>query len=161
MSLRDQQAIQLRRGACHRQRHAALARHRGGVLEVLEHDRDRAEVLQLRGRWDDAARDAEEACALLTARPAAGAAFYRRGEIHRLRGEFTRAEDAYTQAHDPERDLPGTLWEAAQRLKKSKLARDVFGDAFVEHYAATREWEEREFRKSITDWELARYFEII
>ena len=26
---------------------------------------------------------------------------------------------------------------------------------------ATREWEEREFRKAITDWELARYFEII
>jgi glutamine synthetase len=37
----------------------------------------------------------------------------------------------------------------------------LFGDAFVEHYAATRKWEEREFRKAITDWELARYFEII
>ena len=33
--------------------------------------------------------------------------------------------------------------------------------AFVDHYAATREWEEREFRKAITDWELERYFEII
>ena len=43
----------------------------------------------------------------------------------------------------------------------SKAARALFGDAFVEHYAATREWEEREFRKAITDWELARYFEII
>jgi len=62
----------------------------------------------------------------------------------------------------PERlALPRTLWEAAQRLKKSKMARDWFGDAFVDHYAATREWEEREFRKHITDWELARYFEII
>ena len=40
-------------------------------------------------------------------------------------------------------------------------ARDLFGDAFVEHYAATRDWEEREFRKAVTDWELARYFEII
>ena len=37
----------------------------------------------------------------------------------------------------------------------------AFGDAFVDHFAATREWEEREFRKHITDWELARYFEII
>jgi hypothetical protein len=26
---------------------------------------------------------------------------------------------------------------------------------------ATRTWEEREFRKASTDWELARYFEII
>jgi glutamine synthetase len=57
--------------------------------------------------------------------------------------------------------LPRTLWDAAQRLKQSQAARACFGDAFVEHYAATREWEEREFRKHVTDWELARYFEII
>jgi glutamine synthetase len=31
----------------------------------------------------------------------------------------------------------------------------------VEHYAQSREWEEREFRKAITDWEMQRYFEII
>ena len=61
----------------------------------------------------------------------------------------------------PKLDLPRTLWEAAQRLKASGVARDLFGDAFVDHFAATREWEEREFRKEITDWELARYFEII
>jgi glutamine synthetase len=53
------------------------------------------------------------------------------------------------------------LWEAAQRLKRSKPARELFGDDFVDHYAASREWEEREFRKHITDWELDRYFEII
>jgi glutamine synthetase len=57
--------------------------------------------------------------------------------------------------------LPRTLWEAAQRLKQSKMAREWFGEAFVQHFAATREWEEREFRKHITDWELSRYFEII
>lgn len=62
----------------------------------------------------------------------------------------------------PERlALPRTLWDAAQRLKQSRMAREYFGDAFVDHFAATREWEEREFRKHITDWELARYFEII
>ena len=57
--------------------------------------------------------------------------------------------------------LPRTLWEAAQRLRQSRMAREWFGEAFVQHFAATREWEEREFRKHITDWELARYFEII
>ena len=41
------------------------------------------------------------------------------------------------------------------------MARDMFGSEFVEHFAASREWEEREFRKAITDWELKRYFEII
>jgi glutamine synthetase len=69
--------------------------------------------------------------------------------------------NAYEQKFPKRLQLPGTLWEAAQRLKKSEMARDWFGDAFVDHYAATREWEEREFRKHITDWELERYFEII
>ena len=57
--------------------------------------------------------------------------------------------------------LPTTLWEAAQRLKNSKAAIELFGSDFVSHFAATREWEEREFRKHVTDWELKRYFEII
>jgi DNA-binding CsgD family transcriptional regulator len=71
-----------------------LVRYRGECLQY------RAEILQLRGEWNEAARDAEAACELLISRPAAGAAFYRRGEIHRLRGEFTAAEEAYTRAHE-------------------------------------------------------------
>lgn len=71
-----------------------LVRYRGECLLY------RAEVLQLRGQWHDAARDAQGACELLMSRPAAGSAFYRRGEIHRLLGEFTKAEDAYTRAHE-------------------------------------------------------------
>lgn len=69
--------------------------------------------------------------------------------------------NAYAMDHPAARSLPRTLSEAAERLHKSKAARELFGDAFVEHYAATRDWEEREFRKAVTDWELARYFEII
>jgi DNA-binding CsgD family transcriptional regulator len=71
-----------------------LVRYRGECLQY------RAEVLQLRGQWNDAARDALGACELLMSRPAAGAAFYRCGEIHRLRGEFTKAEEAYTRAYE-------------------------------------------------------------
>ena len=69
--------------------------------------------------------------------------------------------NAYTQKFPAELALPSSLWESAQRLKSSSAARGIFGDAFVEHYAATREWEERQFRRHVTDWELARYFEII
>ena len=58
----------------------------------------RAEVLQLRGHWDDAAQDAQGACELVISRPAAGSAFYRLGEIHRLRGEVVKAEAAYMRA---------------------------------------------------------------
>lgn len=69
--------------------------------------------------------------------------------------------NAYDQTFPAERQLPRTLMEAAGRLKASKAARSWFGEAFVDHYSATREWEEREFRKAITDWEMDRYFEII
>jgi glutamine synthetase len=69
--------------------------------------------------------------------------------------------NAYEVATEEARALPSTLWEAAQRLKASAAARELFGAEFVDHYAATREWEEREARKAITDWQLARYFEII
>jgi glutamine synthetase len=69
--------------------------------------------------------------------------------------------NAYAVPRDESRALPATLWDAAQALKGSKAARALFGAEFVEHFAASREWEEREFRRHITDWELARYFEII
>lgn len=69
--------------------------------------------------------------------------------------------NAYEQKLPKRLSLPPTLWDAAQRLKSSAAARAWLGDAFVEHFAASREWEERQFRKAITDWELERYFEII
>ncbi|WP_374449103.1 glutamine synthetase family protein [Stella sp.] len=69
--------------------------------------------------------------------------------------------NAYEQKAQRRLALPATLGEAAGRLKASKAARALYGDAFVDHFAATREWEEREARRAITDWQLARYFEII
>ena len=83
------------------------------------------------------------------------------GIEHKLELGKPVSGNAYDQKPSQKGGLPTTLWEAAQRLKASKPARALFGDAFVEHFAATREWEERQFRKSITDWELKRYFEII
>jgi DNA-binding CsgD family transcriptional regulator len=71
-----------------------LIRYRGECLLY------RAEVMQLRGSWNDAAQDAQAACELLASRPASGAAFYRVGEIHRLRGNFANAEAAYTRANE-------------------------------------------------------------
>ena len=57
--------------------------------------------------------------------------------------------------------LPRNLQEATERLSKSKIAREIFGDTFVEHFVQTREWEWRQFQDSVTNWELQRYFEII
>ena len=68
---------------------------------------------------------------------------------------------SYDQEHPAYLKLPTTLWDAAQRLKASKAARELFGDAFVDHFAASREWEEREYREHVSDWAMDRYFEII
>ncbi len=56
---------------------------------------------------------------------------------------------------------PRTLIETTRIFKDSEVARDFFGDAFVDHFAATREWEWRQWLDGVTDWELKRYFEII
>ncbi|MDP6342714.1 MAG: glutamine synthetase, partial [Alphaproteobacteria bacterium] len=71
------------------------------------------------------------------------------------------AGNAYDAKQPRRLQLPRRLGEAAARLKASEAARELFGDAFVEHFAASREWEERESRRAITDWQLQRYFEII
>ena len=83
------------------------------------------------------------------------------GIANRIEPEPLVEGNAYAHKSPERLALPRTLWEAAQRLKQSTMARDWFGDAFVDHFAATREWEEREFRKHVSDWELSRYFEII
>ncbi len=69
--------------------------------------------------------------------------------------------NAYEKKFPKKMALPETLYEAAGRLRQSKAAIDLFGKDFVEHYAQSREWEEREYRKSVTNWEMDRYFEII
>ncbi len=56
---------------------------------------------------------------------------------------------------------PRTLIETTRNFQQSKIARDWLGDTFVDHYAATREWEWRQWLDCVTDWELKRYFEII
>jgi DNA-binding CsgD family transcriptional regulator/tetratricopeptide (TPR) repeat protein len=61
----------------------------------------RAEILQLRGAWDDAMREAKRAVDHLarTSEPHATAfALYQRGEVHRLRGEFAAAEASYHES---------------------------------------------------------------
>ncbi|HEU4421438.1 MAG TPA: response regulator transcription factor [Pilimelia sp.] len=62
----------------------------------------RAELLQLVGAWPDAIREARLACDLLTqgyGEAMAGPAHYQLGEIHRLRGEFAEADEAYRRAN--------------------------------------------------------------
>ena len=71
------------------------------------------------------------------------------------------AGNAYEAELPEERQLPRVLEDAGRWLSGSAVARDWFGDSFVDHFAASRDWEAREARKYVSDWELARYFELI
>jgi glutamine synthetase len=57
--------------------------------------------------------------------------------------------------------IPRTLAEATRLLAESKAAREILGEAFVDHYVRTREWEVRQYERAVTDWELKRYFEAV
>jgi DNA-binding CsgD family transcriptional regulator len=58
----------------------------------------RSEIMLVHGAWPDALDEARRACDSLAGHPGAGAALYQLAEVHRLRGEFDRAEEAYRQA---------------------------------------------------------------
>ncbi|MFY0625502.1 MAG: glutamine synthetase [Reichenbachiella sp.] len=58
-------------------------------------------------------------------------------------------------------ELPTSLDEATRKMITSPLAIELFGEAFVDHFGKTRDWEWRQFSRTVTDWEMKRYFEII
>jgi DNA-binding CsgD family transcriptional regulator len=80
---------------------------------------DRARILTLGGSWSEAMTEAQAACGVLPEH-LVGLAWYERGELHRLLGEFDLAEDAYRRAnssgHQPE---PGL---ARLRLAQGRIA---------------------------------------
>jgi glutamine synthetase len=65
--------------------------------------------------------------------------------------------DAYHGAELPE--VPKTLREAIDSLAGSKMLRAALGGAVVDHYVHTAKWEQFEYDRRITDWELMRGFE--
>jgi glutamine synthetase len=65
--------------------------------------------------------------------------------------------DAYHGKKLPE--VPKTLREATECLDKSKMLRAAFGDEVIDHYVHTAKWEQFEYDRRITDWELMRGFE--
>jgi len=82
----------------------------------------RADVMQLRGAWSEAIEESHRACGRLspdTDPEALGDAHYQQGEIHRLRGELTEAEDAYRSASQVGREPQPGL--ALLRLQQGRM----------------------------------------
>jgi glutamine synthetase len=51
------------------------------------------------------------------------------------------------------------LREATETFRQSRMLRSALGNAVVDHYVHAAEWEQREYDRRITDWELHRGFE--
>jgi glutamine synthetase len=69
------------------------------------------------------------------------------------RGDATAADDSLR--------FPSSLAAATSKLGSSELARKVLPEAFIQHYVRTRDWEVRQHQKSVSEWELERYFESV
>lgn len=83
----------------------------------------RAELMQLHGAWSGASEEAERARDRFLRPPPAraiGLAYYRIAELHRLRGEHAKAEDAYRQVSEVGLDPQPGL--ALLRLAQGKTA---------------------------------------
>jgi glutamine synthetase len=57
------------------------------------------------------------------------------------------------------REIPKTLREATETVRRSKLLRAALGDDVVDHYVHAARWEQSEHDRNVTDWEIARGFE--
>ncbi|MPZ70703.1 MAG: hypothetical protein GEU71_14420 [Actinobacteria bacterium] len=113
----------------------------------------RAEIMQLHGARPDAIDEAQRAREWLSqppGHPAVGMAFYQQAELHRLCGEFAKAEDAYRQASRSGRSpQPG--------LAQLRLAQGQVGAAEATIRRALDEARDRVTRSRL----LAAYVEIV
>jgi ATP/maltotriose-dependent transcriptional regulator MalT len=78
----------------------------------------RAEIMELHGAWREALEEAQRArqrCEQGNNQSSAAQAFYRQGEVHRLQGELSAAEEAY-------RDASRYGWEPQPGLALLRLA---------------------------------------
>lgn len=55
--------------------------------------------------------------------------------------------------------LRKNLRDAISDLEKSQMYATTLGKDVVEHYVHTGRWEQQEYDRCVTDWEVARGFE--
>jgi len=111
----------------------------------------RAQIMQMHGEWSEALGESQRASRILSqppGEPAAGEAYYHQGELYRLRGEFTKAEEMYREASKwGRKPQPGfallrfaqghagtatTAIETALHETKDNIARSAIIPAYVE-----------------------------
>ncbi len=69
--------------------------------------------------------------------------------------------NAYDLSPEEAPPLPRSLHEAVELFAHSTLARDCFGEAFVDHFVAMRRWEVGQYNRVVDRWQRERYLEMI
>jgi tetratricopeptide (TPR) repeat protein len=112
----------------------------------------RSQIMTFHGAWEDAmdeARRARDRLSEPAEQPAVGVAYYQLGELHRLRGDGTKAEEAYRRANQ---------WGRAPQpgLAQLRLSQGHVGSAFAAIQRVLEETSERVSRAKL----LPAYVEI-
>lgn len=85
------------------------------------------------------------------------------GGMHGIR-EKSEPPDAVAGSAYERRDLPllpANLRDAIDAFERSEVIREALGNEFVDHYAATRRWEQSCSERMVSDWERSRYLEML
>ncbi|MBX8811047.1 glutamine synthetase [Ochrobactrum sp. MR34] len=80
-----------------------------------------------------------------------------RGIDEKLELEEPFVGDAYAAVKLQE--IPYTLRDAIETLKNSEFLKEALGEKVLNHYVHTADWEQVEYDRRVTDWELHRGFE--
>lgn len=80
--------------------------------------------------------------------------------LHGIENAFEPPAPVVGNAYDQTgAELPRSLAEAITALEQGEVARQAFGDVFVDHFLASRIWERDRHREAVGDWEIRRYLE--
>lgn len=71
------------------------------------------------------------------------------------------AENFYLAKPDAQTAFPRDLWEAADRLDRSAMARTLFGDDFVDSFVESRRVEFSAYQRQVSEWEIRRYLGVV
>jgi glutamine synthetase len=61
---------------------------------------------------------------------------------------------------EQENPFPTRFTDAIEKFKSSAIARQEFGDAFVDVFASDRQWQVDQFQQAVTDWELKMFYDV-
>ena len=83
------------------------------------------------------------------------------GIINRIEPAGAVDFDVYSRPRGEVPRVPESLGEALAALTQSKVARDWFGNDFVDHFVEMKRAELEAQARFVTDWEVARYLEAL